>query len=120
MSSMRIGFHQNSPDASIPRGPALCNEMGVDEVDLAMSEVDAQVDDAVRDLVAEAAEVGVPAEAVSPQGAGLCKPSRTRLKWTGCHPSSRRRRKLATRAGSFRTSIPCFVATVGNRSATAG
>lgn len=40
---MRIGFHRKFPDAEIPQALTLYGEMGVDEIDLLMSETDADV-----------------------------------------------------------------------------
>ena len=64
---MKIGFHQGFPDANMSQILTLYKEMGVDEIGLAMSETDAVVDTAVKDMVAEAANLGVSVTSVSPR-----------------------------------------------------
>ena len=64
---MRIGFHRRFPDPDIADVLALYREMGVDEIEILMSDADAEIDAQVKDLVAQAKGKGVPVTAISPR-----------------------------------------------------
>lgn len=64
---MRIGFHRNFPDRAFEHALKLYREMGVDEIDMLMSEASAAVNTDVRTAMAQAETAGVPVKAVSPR-----------------------------------------------------
>ena len=64
---MRIGFHRSFPDPDFEHALKLYREMGVDEIDIQMSDARADVNADVRTAVAKAEKAGIPVKAVSPR-----------------------------------------------------
>ena len=64
---MRIGFHRNFPEPDFENALKLYSEMGVDEIDIQMSDARADVNADVRTAVAEAEKAGILIKAISPR-----------------------------------------------------
>jgi hypothetical protein len=64
---MRIGFHRNFPGPDFEHALKLYREMGVDEIDVLMSDARADVNEDIKTAVGEAEKACVPIKAVSPR-----------------------------------------------------